>query len=110
MYIDAQTIITAAALISAIGVIGGMLITAYKFSRKPAELEKRIDELQKTHEDIRETHEEDIRKINEEQCLITYGLLACLKGLQEQGCNGPVSDGINKIEKHLNKQAHDMEE
>lgn len=103
MYIDAQTIITAAALISAIGVIGGMLITAYKFSRKPAELEKRIDELQKTHE-------EDIRKINEEQCLITYGLLACLKGLREQGCNGPVTDGINKIEKHLNKQAHDMEE
>lgn len=110
MYIDAQTIITAAALISAIGVIGGMLITAYKFSRKPAELEKRIDDLQKTHEDIRETHEEDIRKINEEQCLITYGLLACLKGLREQGCNGPVTDGINRIEKHLNKQAHDMEE
>ena len=110
MYIDAQTIITAAALISAIGVIGGMLITAYKFSRKPAELEKRIDEIQKTHEDIRETHEEDIRKINEEQCLITYGLLACLKGLQEQGCNGPVTDGITRIEKHLNKQAHDMEE
>lgn len=103
MYIDAQTIITAAALIGAIGVIGGMLITAYKFSRKPAELEKRIDE-------IRKTHEEDIRKINEEQCLITYGLLACLKGLREQGCNGPVTDGINKIEKHLNKQAHDMEE
>ena len=103
MYIDAQTIITAAALISAIGVVGGMLITAYKFSRKPAELEKRIDE-------IRKTHEEDIRKINEEQCLITYGLLACLKGLREQGCNGPVTDGINKIEKHLNKQAHDMEE
>ena len=85
MYIDAQTIITAAALIGAIGVIGGMLITAYKFSRKPAELEKRIDE-------IRKTHEEDIRKINEEQCLITYGLLACLKGLREQGCNGPVTD------------------
>lgn len=103
MYIDAQTIITAAALIGALGVIGGMLITAYKFSRKPAELEKRIDE-------IRKTHEEDIRKINEEQCLITYGLLACLKGLREQGCNGPVTDGISRIEKHLNKQAHDMEE
>ena len=103
MYIDAQTIITAAALIGALGVIGGILITAYKFSRKPAELEKRIDE-------IRKTHEEDIRKINEEQCLITYGLLACLKGLREQGCNGPVTDGISRIEKHLNKQAHDMEE
>ena len=103
MYISIETIITAGSLIAALGVIGGMLISAYRFFRKPDELERRIDK-------IRKTHEEDIRKINEEQCLITYGLLACLKGLKEQGCNGPVTDGINRIEKHLNKQAHDMEE
>ncbi len=103
MYISIGTIITAGSLIGALGVIGGVLIAAYKFFRKPAEL---VDKIQK----ICETHEEDIRKINEEQCLITYGLLACLKGLKEQGCNGPVTDGINRIEKHLNKQAHDMEE
>lgn len=103
MYISIETIITAGSLIAALGVIGGMLIAAYRFFRKPDELERRIEK-------IRKTHEEDIRKINEEQCLITYGLLACLKGLKEQGCNGPVNDGINRIEKHLNKQAHDMEE
>lgn len=103
MYINVETIITAASLIGALGVIGGMLISAYKFYRKPADLEK---EMQK----VRKTHEEDIHRINEEQCLITYGLLACLKGLREQGCNGPVTEAINKIEKHLNKQAHDMEE
>ncbi len=103
MYISVEAIITAASLIGALGVIGGMLISAYKFYRKPAELEKQMQKVKKTHE-------EDIRKINEEQCLITYGLLACLKGLREQGCNGPVTEAINKIEKHLNKQAHDMEE
>lgn len=103
MYISVEAIITAASLIGALGVIGGMLISAYKFYKKPAELEKQMQK-------IRKTHEEDIRKINEEQCLITYGLLACLKGLREQGCNGPVTEAINKIEKHLNKQAHDMEE
>lgn len=103
MYISIGTIITVGSLIGALGVIGGVLIAAYKFFRKPAELEQRIEK-------IRKTREEDIRKINEEQCLITYGLLACLKGLKEQGCNGPVADGINRIEKHLNKQAHDMEE
>lgn len=103
MYISVEAIITAASLIGALGVIGGMLISAYKFYRKPAELEKQMQKVKKTHED-------DIRKINEEQCLITYGLLACLKGLREQGCNGPVTEAINKIEKHLNKQAHDMEE
>ena len=103
MYISIETIITAGSLIAALGVIGGMLIAAYRFFRKPDELEHRIEK-------IRKTHEEDIRKINEEQCLVIYGLLACLKGLKEQGCNGPVSEAINKIEKHLNKQAHDMEE
>ena len=103
MYINVETIITAASLIGALAAIGGSLIAAYKFYRKPHELEKQVRELGKVHE-------EDIRKINEEQCLITYGLLACLKGLREQGCNGPVTEAINKIEKHLNKQAHDMEE
>lgn len=47
-----------------------------------------------------------IMDINEEQTLLTYGVLACLKGLKEQGCNGPVSEAINKIEKYLNKKAH----
>ena len=83
MYVDAETIITAASLLGALAAIGGSLIAAYKFYRKPHELEKQVKELGKVHE-------EDIRKINEEQCLITYGLLACLKGLREQGCNGPL--------------------
>ena len=103
MYIDTETIISIAGLIGALAVIAGALIAVYKFSQKPKELEKRIEK-------IRETHDEDMRKINAEQCLNTYGLLACLKGLREQGCNGPVTEAINKIEKHLNKQAHDLEE
>ena len=37
---------------------------------------------------------------------ITPDVEACLKGLKEQGCNGPVTEAINKIEKHLNLQAH----
>lgn len=103
MYITTDTIITVATLIGALGVIGGTIVAIYKFYQKPTKLEKKLENLQKTHD-------EDIRKINEEQCLATYGLLACLKGLKEQGCNGPVTEAINKIEKHLNKQAHDMEE
>ena len=44
--------------------------------------------------------------IKEEQTLLTYGVLACLKGLKEQGCDGPVTTAINQIEKYINKQAH----
>ena len=103
MYIDIETILKLASLIGAIGVIGGLLVAIYKFYQKPHETETKLKKLQEQHED-------DIRKINEEQCLITYGLLACLKGLQEKGCNGPVTEAINRIQKHLNKQAHDLEE
>ena len=50
--------------------------------------------------------DEDIRAIKAEQGLLTYGVLACLKGLKEQGCNGPVTEAIEKIERHLNEAAH----
>ena len=55
---------------------------------------------------LRETHMSDMGDMKTEQTLIVYGLLACLKGLKEQGCNGPVTEAISKIEKHLNQNAH----
>lgn len=48
----------------------------------------------------------EIKALKEEQTVICYGVLAALKGLSEQGCNGPVTEAITKIEKHLNIQAH----
>lgn len=56
--------------------------------------------------DKQKKQDSDIAALKTEQTLIVYGLLACLKGLKEQGCNGPVTEAINKIEKHLNKEAH----
>ena len=50
--------------------------------------------------------DEDIKAIKEEQSILTTGVLACLKGLKEQGCNGPVTEAIIQIENHLNKEAH----
>lgn len=49
---------------------------------------------------------EYVKEIHTEQTLLTYGVLACLKGQQEQGCNGPVTEAIGKIEKYLNQKAH----
>lgn len=57
--------------------------------------------------DKQEAQDKDIKAIKEEQTVLTYGMLACLKGLKEQGCNGPVTDAINKVEKHLNQKAHE---
>lgn len=50
--------------------------------------------------------DEDIKSIKEEQKILTTGVLACLKGLKEQGCDGPVTEAISSIENHLNKEAH----
>lgn len=55
MYITADEIVTAAALIGALGVIGGTMVAIYKFYQKPAKLERKLGNLQKTHE-------EDIKK------------------------------------------------
>lgn len=50
--------------------------------------------------------DKDIDDINEELTLITYAVKACLTGLQKLGCDGPVTDAIDKIDKHINQKAH----
>lgn len=83
-----QIIITIASIITALGVIFGMIFAVYRWYLK------------------QEKQDKDIKSIKEEQTLLTYGVLACLKGLKEQGCDGPVTTATNQIEKHINKQAH----
>lgn len=68
-----------------------------------------VDEQKDQRNDIselRETHNADISDLKQEQRLLVHGILACLKGLSEQGCNGPVTEAIKEIEEHLNNKAH----
>lgn len=94
-----QIIITAGAVVTASGAILGLIAKVIRWKDKQDNQDEKIEELRKTHNS-------DRQYINEELTLLTYGVLACLKGLQEQGCNGPVSAAVDKIEKHLNKSAH----
>lgn len=94
-----QSLITAAAVVSAIGVLIGVLVKLVRWMDRQKKQDSDIQAL-------RETHVTDMTSMKQEQTLIVYGLLACLKGLKEQGCNGPVTEAINKIEKHLNQMAH----
>lgn len=89
MYVDVNTIIMAGSLLTAVVVIFSVIFAVYKWY------------LKQNQQDV------EIERVKSEQCLLTYGILACLKGLKEQGCNGPVTEAIDKIEKHINKQAHD---
>ena len=95
----AQTIITASAVIAAIAAI-------LKYYNKVYDLVKHQKEQDKDVAEVRKTVDDEIKDIKEEQQLLTYGVLACLKGLSEQGCDGAVTDAISKIEKHLNAKAH----
>ena len=99
VHITVQGIITAAAFVAALMALAGYMFRARDWVKKQDGQDKRID-------DLKENHDKDISAIMDEQQLLTYGILACLKGLKEQGCNGPVTDAIIKIEKHLNEKAH----
>lgn len=56
--------------------------------------------------DNQKDQDKEIQSIKEEQELLTQGMLACLKGLVELGCDGSVKTQITAIETHLNRKAH----
>lgn len=99
VHITPQTVITAGAVLGAILAIGATVFKIYDWYKKQNAQDSRLDNLE-------QHHNQDIKAIKDEQTVLVYGVLACLKGLQEQGCNGPVTKAIEKLEKHLNIEAH----
>ena len=91
MYIDADTINNIAKLVGSLAILGGVAVAAYKY----IERDKRQSKL--------------IQDIQEEQTLLCYGIKACLQGLAEQVCSGPVHEALDKLDKHLNKKAHKVD-
>lgn len=81
-------LIVLAEVVGAAAVVFGVVFSVHKWV------------LKQNHQDV------EIKELKEEQTVICYGVLAALKGLKEQGCNGPVTQAINEMEKHLNKKAH----
>lgn len=92
MYIQltAQTIITAGALVAAISTLVAVFVKLVRWA------------------DRQKAQDKELQAVQEELTLLTYGVLSCLKGLKEQGCNGPVTEAVNKIEKHINQKAHEQ--
>lgn len=88
MYINANTITTAASVVGALGILGGVVAYVVRLIQRDKRQSKAIERMQI------------------EQTIICYGLRGALKGLIEQGCNGPCKDALDKLDKHLNKEAH----
>ena len=108
-----QTIITIGAVVTALVVISTQVVKFVRWVDNQKKQDATIKAVQEKHDaDMAQLREEITRQliiINDEQSILTYGVLACLKGQQEQGCNGPVTEAINAIEKHLNEKAHKVE-
>ena len=109
--LTAQTIITAGAVVTAALLLVKRFANGVRWFDKQEKHSTDIEALRTKHEaDVAALEAElaaEIRKNNEELQLLTYGVLACLKGMQAKGCNGPVTDAVNTIEKYLNQKAHE---
>lgn len=92
MYVDADTIIKFAALLGAVGAIGTVFYKSFRWMEQQKQ------------------QEAEIAAIKKEQCMICFCMLATLDGLKQLGANGNVTEAYQKLEKHLNKAAHEWEE
>ena len=86
--VSADTIITIAAVIGALGVIFGVIFAVYRWYLK------------------QEKQDKDIAHIKEEDTLIVFALSACLDGLQQLGANHTVPIAKDKLDKYINQRAH----
>lgn len=86
--VSADTIITIAAVIGALGVIFGVVFAVYRWYLKQKKQDK------------------DIAHIKEEDTLIVFALSACLDGLQQLGANHTVPIAKDKLDKYINQRAH----
>lgn len=79
MYIGVDTIIKAAAVLSAVGAVGGVIVWCIKFVER------------------QKLQDKEISAMREEQCMICYGLEACLDGLAQLGANHNVTTAREKM-------------
>lgn len=94
-------------VIGALTVLGGFFFSVYKFIKKVL-----LDEIDKNKQDIKELKhkvvilETEVQDSKKERLILLKAQLACLKGLKEQGCNGPVTQAINDIENYIITKSH----
>lgn len=87
--ISANTIITAAAVLTAIITIGGVVFAIYRWYLK------------------QNKQNAEIQKMKEENTLLCFGISAALDGLIQLGANHNVTTAKEKLDKYLNQKAHD---
>jgi hypothetical protein len=80
-----------------------LLYKSYKknIARRLDYLERRQKELEQHIADIRKEYAKSFTEFKDNDHVIITGLIACLEGLVEQGCNGPVKAGLKELKTYL---------
>ena len=99
MYIDASKIILFGGVLSALGLMLGLILKVHKWYLQQGELKAELEELKKKHDS-------DTTDILKENRLVCEALSACLDGLQQLGANHTVPIVKTKLQTYLNDQAH----
>lgn len=95
------------AILSSLSILVGFFFSIYKFIKNTV-----LDKIAKNTKDIEElkkrANEQDIeiKESKAERLILLKAQLASLKGLKEQGCNGPVTQAISDIENYLIHKSH----
>lgn len=92
MYVNTDTIITAASVITALVVIFSALFATYRWYLR------------------QEKQDKDITGLKEEMTLLCYCMGASLDGLMQLGANHSVPVAREKLDKYINKKAHEQED
>ena len=97
-------------VITAVGVIAGVVIAIIKWFQKQDKQTKDIEDLRQLHvDDMKKANDretQELAAIRSELCVLSFAMLAALDGLKQQGCNGNVTKAYDELEKHLNQKAH----
>ena len=82
--------------IGSLSTLAGFFYAIYNFVKTG------IESLEKETENLKR----EVADSKEERLILLKAQLACLKGLKEQGCDGPVTQAIGDIENYLIKKTH----
>lgn len=97
--VNSNTIILAATIITSLGVIWGMISRLIKFVEHNKVQDEKIDELMA---ELKKYIALDQR----EKVILCGGIVSCLEGMKELGCNGNVTVALDRLKEHLNEAAH----
>lgn len=106
--LNTATIIAIASVLSALGVILGLMWKIFKEYKKVIDYDSRINQLDKKIDDNNTETQAKMQSIMAEQCLQTRIFDAVLDGLEQLGCNHSVPAARKELYEFLNERGHEV--